>query len=148
MLFRSLLEKAAALVAQRHETLRTTFAERDGRVVQIVHPEPRYHFETVFLTQLPEDEKEEALRRALADVAQTSFHLAEGPLWSFRFLQTAPDDAVLGMVMHHIISDGWSTGILFEELAVAYQALCRDSLPDLPPLTIQDRKSTRLNSSH
>ena len=125
-----------ALVA-RHESLRTTFEERGGIPVQVVHPAASLDLAVDDLSHLaPEAREAEARRRIDAD-ADTGFDLAKGPLFRASLLRLAADEHVLLLCMHHIVSDGWSIGVLHRELGTLYAAF-RAGLPDpLPAPALQ-----------
>jgi amino acid adenylation domain-containing protein len=121
---------AAALdgLARRHEVLRTTFAVADeARVVQVVAPSLDLGLPVVDLSGVPEGE---ALRVAAAEAARP-FDLARGPLLRALLLRTGDEEHLLVLVMHHIVSDGWSMGVLLRELARLYEGA------SLPPLAVQ-----------
>ncbi|VVJ19160.1 Polyketide synthase modules and related proteins [Amycolatopsis camponoti] len=120
------LRRALNAVVARHESLRTTFATVDGRGVQLVR-EP-------YDVELPvEDFTEEALARELRE----PFDLRTGPLLRARLFRQAPDEHVLLLVLHHIVTDGWSSGVLTSELDACYTAFTQDAVPDLPALPVQ-----------
>ncbi|MGH3624094.1 MAG: amino acid adenylation domain-containing protein, partial [Sciscionella sp.] len=100
-----------ALVA-RHESLRTTFDAVDGRGVQVVHSPAPVALPTVDLSCAPES----ALEEVLAEETDRTFDLCNGPLLRTRLVVLAPEDHVLVLSMHHIVTDGWSTGLLTGEL--------------------------------
>ena len=119
---------AAALegVVRRHEALRTTFVlAEDSRVLQVVVPELYMPLPVVDLSGMPEAEA----RRLMAEEAARPFDLARGPLLRVRLLRTGPEDHLLLLLMHHIVSDGWSMGVLLREVARLYEG---GSLPPLP----------------
>jgi len=113
-----------ALVA-RHESLRTTFEAVDGRPRQVVHPP---HELRPAVTVVAEDEVDALVA---ADVAEP-FDLARGPLLRVRLARTAPERHVLVLALHHIVTDGWSMGVLAEELTALYNGQPASALPDLP----------------
>ncbi|MDT5028082.1 MAG: hypothetical protein QOE61_4508, partial [Micromonosporaceae bacterium] len=116
------LDRALTALVARHESLRTTFDEVDGRGVQMVH-EP-YQIRVPVLDG-PLDE-------VLATECGTPFDLRRGPLLRTRLIRLAPDDHVLVLTLHHIITDGWSTSVLTDDLAALYTGA-----RDLPPLGVQ-----------
>ncbi|HEX2187734.1 MAG TPA: amino acid adenylation domain-containing protein [Longimicrobiaceae bacterium] len=125
-----------ALVA-RHESLRTTFAERENRPVQVIHAPAPVALPVEDLGSLPADERvAEAERRAQAE-ALRPFDLAAGPLLRATLLRLAEDDHVLCINMHHIVSDGWSMQVLIREVATLYSAFVRGEEPRLPELPVQ-----------
>ncbi|SFW88822.1 non-ribosomal peptide synthase domain TIGR01720/amino acid adenylation domain-containing protein [Amycolatopsis australiensis] len=120
------LRRALNAVVARHESLRTTFATVDGRGVQLVH-EP-------YEVGLPvEDFAEDALARELRE----PFDLRTGPLLRARLFRRADGEHVLLLVLHHIVTDGWSSGVLTAELDACYAAFARGGEPDLPELPVQ-----------
>ncbi len=114
------LTDALNAVVTRHASLRTTFD--DGR--QVVH-EPAPVRITV---------EEGDLASILAEENGTPFDLRTGPLWRVRLIRLGIQDHALSIAMHHIITDGWSTGVLIDDLCAAYQGR---SLP-APELTYVD----------
>ncbi len=133
------LRRSLAQIVRRHEILRTTFAEADGRLVQLVHPAP---LEDVAVDDLRSDP--DAERRAAAILSAETrrpFDLRHGPLLRLRLLRLADDDHQLLRLSHHVITDALSWRIFFDELAVLYEAE-RDRrpspLPETPPLQYAD----------
>ncbi|MEW5930922.1 MAG: amino acid adenylation domain-containing protein, partial [Gemmatimonadota bacterium] len=126
-----------ALVA-RHETLRTTFAEREaGRPVQVVHPPAPVELAGTDLRELPEAEREPAAERLAADDAIRPFDLARGPLLRCTLLRLGEEDHVLCLTLHHVVSDGWSMQVLEREVGALYAAFARGEEPGLPELPVQ-----------
>ncbi len=131
------LEKAVAEVMRRHEALRTRFAVADGVAVQVVDPPRSVPLPVVDLSRLPPGAAErEYSRRTDADI-RTPFDLAKGPLFRAQLMTVAPGDHRLVMTMHHIVSDGWSLGVLHRELQELYAAYSTGREPTLPALPIQ-----------
>ncbi|HVR99572.1 MAG TPA: amino acid adenylation domain-containing protein, partial [Thermoanaerobaculia bacterium] len=115
-----------AEVARRHEALRTTFASRDGQAVQVIAssgPE----LPVVDLSGLAA--REELARRLALEEAWRPFDLARGPLLRLTLLRLGETDHLLLMTMHHIVSDGWSRGVLLREIGALYAG---SPLPELP----------------
>jgi amino acid adenylation domain-containing protein len=131
------LEQTLSEVVRRHEVLRTTFAEIDGEPVQIIHEAQELALPVVKLSGLTEDEREAEVRRLSKVEAQTPFDLSAGPLLRVSLLKLADDEHVLLFTLHHIISDGWSLGVLIHEVAALYQAFTRGEESPLPELEIQ-----------
>ena len=129
------LRVCLAALVQRHEVLRTTFAEQGGAPVQVIHPPAPVVLSELDLRELP-DPGREAERLATAE-ALRPFDLERGPLLRCTLLRLSEDDAVLCLTMHHIVSDGWSLGILVREVSVLYAAFTRGEEPQLPELPIQ-----------
>ncbi|HEX5720085.1 MAG TPA: amino acid adenylation domain-containing protein, partial [Thermoanaerobaculia bacterium] len=128
---------AAALraLALRHEALRTTFPSVEGEPVQSVAAEPRAALPVVDLGGL-EDDEAEAGRLALAEAVRP-FDLAAGPLLRAILVRRSGGDHRLVVVLHHIVADGWSRGILLREVGELYGAAREGRAPRLPELPIQ-----------
>ncbi|HXM58509.1 MAG TPA: amino acid adenylation domain-containing protein, partial [Candidatus Dormibacteraeota bacterium] len=120
------LERALAEAVRRHEALRTTFPERNGRPVQAVHGAPPFH--------LPAHEvAPEALDELVAAELRRPFDLVRLPLVRWTLLRLGPDDHALLHVDHHLVLDGWSFGVLLREVARLYAAFAAGRPPALPP---------------
>ena len=124
-------------IVERHEILRTAFAESGGKPFQIIKPAfaidlPVINLETV----TPEDANNSIDRHALQE-AQHHFDLSQGPLFRFKLLKVDEEHHVLLISAHHIIMDGWSFGVFFKELMAFYNAFLHKRNPSLPPLLIQ-----------
>ncbi|MBB5857515.1 non-ribosomal peptide synthase/polyketide synthase [Amycolatopsis umgeniensis] len=120
------LNRALTALVARHESLRTTFATVDGRGVQVIHPP--------YAVDVPVTEGD--LDSALA-AATGPVDLHTGPSLRVALTRLAPGDHVLTLVLHHIVTDGWSSGVLLAELAASYSAFARGEEPALPPLPAQ-----------
>jgi amino acid adenylation domain-containing protein len=131
------LERALAGVVRRHESLRTVFVLSGATPVQEVRPVPARVLATEDLSALGPEEREAAARARVSDEADAPFDLAAGPVFRALLLRLADDDHVLVITLHHIISDGWSTGVMYRELAALYGAYTRGEPSPLPPLAIQ-----------
>ncbi|HLM66297.1 MAG TPA: condensation domain-containing protein, partial [Longimicrobium sp.] len=125
---RPALERAVGEMVRRHEPLRTVFAEVDGAPVQVIAPFAGF---TLPVEELPGADRAALRRRANQEAART-FDLAAGPLFRALLLRIAPDEHVLLTCMHHVVSDGWSMGVLNEELARVYDAFRRGLPSPLP----------------
>jgi non-ribosomal peptide synthetase component F len=135
-----------ALVA-RHESLRTTFETIEGRGVQVVHPPASVSLPVWDLSSLAPPEQQQELQRMLAAQISQEFHLARGPLLRIALARLGttgqvpsehvPSEHVLSVAMHHIITDGWSTGVFVAELAAFYNAAVSGHDPQLPVLPVQ-----------
>ncbi|HKH47513.1 MAG TPA: amino acid adenylation domain-containing protein [Thermoanaerobaculia bacterium] len=136
LLDRTALERGLQEILRRHEVLRAAFEELDGEPVQVVRNELLI-LPAVDLTGLPTDRREGEIRRLGALLAGYPFDLARAPLVKAALLQLSSREHVLFLVLHHIITDGWSEGVLSEELTVLYQASLRGEPSPLPELPIQ-----------
>ncbi len=106
----------------RHESLRTTFAVSDGVPTQVVHPQLEIEMPIVDLSDCPDGEKEAETRRVLRDSVRRPFDLAQGPLIRALLIKVAEQEHVFLMTMHHIITDGWSIGVMHREFMALYEA--------------------------
>jgi amino acid adenylation domain-containing protein len=129
------LEASLQQVVDRHESLRTKIVADNGRAQQQIQSAMPLPLPITDLTGLTGAAQETAVQQHSDAEAQAPFDLANGPLFRARLLKRQPDDHILLLTMHHIISDGWSIGILIREIATLYQtrvAHLPTSLPDLP----------------
>ncbi|MGB8476151.1 MAG: amino acid adenylation domain-containing protein, partial [Candidatus Acidiferrum sp.] len=131
------LEQSLNEIVKRHESLRTTFVKVDGRPAQVIAPTLTIKLPVVDLRKLPASEKETEIRRLVTAEAQRPFHLSQGPLVRGTVLRLGDEEHVGLLTMHHIVSDGWSTGILVREVATLYVAFCAGGSSPLPALPIQ-----------
>ncbi|WP_395608028.1 amino acid adenylation domain-containing protein [Pseudomonas sp. B22129] len=130
------LQRALARIVARHETLRSRFAQRgDEAQVLIVPAEEVLPLQVQDLRRHPQPQQ--ALDALIHGEGSAPFDLERGPLLRGRLVVMADDHHVLLLTLHHIVSDGWSMGVLTRELMALYQAFSH-GLPDpLPPLPIQ-----------
>ncbi|HEU4556305.1 MAG TPA: non-ribosomal peptide synthase/polyketide synthase [Longimicrobium sp.] len=131
------LERALGEIVRRHETLRTVFREVEGGAVQVIAPFAGLALPVHDLSGLPEPARETEVRRRAAEDAARPFDLAEGPLFRAALLRVTDEEYVLLLCIHHIVSDGWSTGVLHRELGALYAAFARGEPAPLPPLPVQ-----------
>ncbi len=124
-------------LVNRHESLRTTFASVEGIPVQVIAPELKMNLPVVDLEYLPENEREAETQRLAVEEAQKPFELDRGPLIRATLLRLAPEEHVLLLTIHHIVSDGWSMNVLVRDLAEFYKAHLAGHSPELPALSIQ-----------
>ncbi|MFJ6017584.1 amino acid adenylation domain-containing protein [Streptomyces sp. NPDC092952] len=127
---REALRLALTDLTTRHEGLRTVFPVHEGTPYQHILPPADLELP---LTETTEEE----LDQHLADLAGRTFDLAAEPPLRARLLRTGADHHVLGLVIHHIASDGWSNGPLFRDLATAYEARTGGTAPEWEPLPVQ-----------
>ncbi|TCK33796.1 amino acid adenylation domain-containing protein [Paraburkholderia sp. BL8N3] len=132
--FRAALDRVVA----RHEVLRTTFATVDDEQFQRIGEEAiGFSLDEQDLRALPADEQEAVVARIRDAEAIAPFDLANGPLIRGKLLALGAEHHVLLITQHHIVSDGWSLGLLVDDITVLYEAF-RHQLPDpLPPLAVQ-----------
>ncbi len=130
------LRRALDEIVARHEPLRTTFAEVDGEPVQrIGAADAGFRLVEHDLRSVPDAAAE--LQRISLRERQEPFDLQAGPLVRGRLITTADDEHLLAVTMHHLISDGWSTGVFMRELNALYGAYRAGRPSPLAPLAIQ-----------
>ena len=139
------LKQSLQAIVNRHESLRTVFLQGDNQPYAKVLPSLELDFQTVELTAVPPSEKtiSAVARRHRELLSQQPFDLEKGPLIRARLLRLEDDKFELILVLHHLIADGWSRGILLRELASNYRhylqqkALQGKTEQPLPPLKFQ-----------
>ena len=131
------LERSLNEIVRRHEALRTTFSTVDGQPTQVIASRLSIGLPVVDLRKLSEVAAEKEVQRLVVEEARRPFDLAKGPLLRASVLQLAEDEQVGLLTMHHIVSDGWSAGILIREMATLYHAYCSESPSPLAELPIQ-----------
>ncbi|SFH02542.1 amino acid adenylation domain-containing protein [Duganella sp. CF458] len=135
---RQALQAALDAVVARHESLRTFFTVEGGEPVQRFVPEQcGFAMAERSLAHLHGHEQELALEMAIADEASARFDLAAGPLVRGCLLRLSDDEHVLLITQHHIVTDGWSIGVLVREVSALYAAFIQGQANPLPPLAIQ-----------
>jgi len=133
----SALEECLLEVVHRHEVLRTTFLMEDEQLMQVIHVTPDFSLQMSDLRGLPASEREEQANQLAREEAMRPFDLAQGPLMRASLLQLDNEEYLLLLTMHHIISDGWSMGVLVREVAVLYEAFAAGKSSPLAELPIQ-----------
>lgn len=127
------LHRTLAFIVHRHESLQTTFREIDGGPQQVIAPGAVVTLDLVDTT----DDPEKGLEKFRLSEASTPFDLETGPLIRFKLLRLRPDDHALLITLHHIVSDGWSAGVIIREVLQAYESFKGQTVPSLPDLPIQ-----------
>ncbi|WP_414578855.1 condensation domain-containing protein, partial [Anabaena sp. CCY 9402-a] len=128
----SALEQALQEVIRRHEVLRTSFAKVDGHAVQVIHPHTNLTLPIVDLQECSDEVKQLAILDA-----EKPFDLTQAPLMRVTLLKLSEQSHVLLMNMHHIVADGWSIGILIQEISTLYTVFIQGKPSPLPALPIQ-----------
>ncbi|MBP0011694.1 MAG: amino acid adenylation domain-containing protein [Roseofilum sp. SBFL] len=133
----SILELALAEIIRRHEVLRTRFESVNGTPVQVIDSLVEFQLPIEDWQDLPPTQQQEELNQEIGREAQAPFDLATGPLLRVSLVRLSRTESVLLANLHHIICDGWSVGVLFQELSTLYQAYLQGELSPLPELPIQ-----------
>src|SRR5215212_5073588 len=133
----SSLQKAFELITLRHEAFRTTFAVVNNRPVQVIGDAPAVKFTMCGLEGVSREAVEGELQRLGHDEAREPFDLERGPLLRVKVARRSASEHIVFVTTHHIVSDGWSLGILMRELATAYENLSAQTSTPLAELPIQ-----------
>jgi amino acid adenylation domain-containing protein len=133
----SALEQALNKIVQRHESLRTNFTTIEGRPVQISVPESTISVTIQDVSDLPEDQREAEVLRLATGVTQQAFDLSSDGLLRADLFRLHYDLHVLVLVIHHIVCDAWSMGVLIQEVAALYEACREGREPVLAELPVQ-----------
>ncbi len=124
-------------IIRRHGSLRTIFGTKDDQPVQFILSSLIISLPRIDLSSLSTTEREAALHDLLLQEETAPFELTEGPLVRATLLHLQEAEHILLLSMHHIISDGWSMGIVFRELACLYNASIQGQPSPLPDLPVQ-----------
>ncbi|MEG4250352.1 amino acid adenylation domain-containing protein [Microcoleus sp. Pol10D4] len=133
----SALQQTFNEIVRRHEALRTTLAVVSGQPVQRIAAAFHLPINVVDLRNLPKESRQTEANRLTAEEAQRSFNLSNDLLLRVTLLQLDDAEYLLMLNMHHIVSDGWSIGVLIQELGALYTAFAREKPSPLPALSIQ-----------
>jgi hypothetical protein len=132
------LSNALRHIINRHDILRTRFQDVAGEPRQSIgDADPEWSLPVIDLRHLVSAEQTREIDRIATVEAATPFDLSSGPLFRFKLLIVRPDEHLLLITFHHIISDGWSLGIFYQELSSFYTALITGQRAVLPALPVQ-----------
>jgi amino acid adenylation domain-containing protein len=121
---------------ERHESFRTRISQRDGRPRLQILDTSDTTIEFVDISATPAETREAAARKLVESVLRKPFDIARGALAAFMVIRLAADEHMLVFSMHHIVSDGWSMSIVFNEIWKVYNARVAGVSPDLKPLQV------------
>ena len=124
-------------IGRRHEVLRTTFQEADGRAVPVVAPALAVNVPIVDLRALPLPERDAEALRLVSAEAQRPLDVASGPLLRGLVVRLADEEWMLELVTHHLVSDGWGIRLLLQELGALYRSALGGTPAPLPELRVQ-----------
>lgn len=134
---RPALDAALTVLVARHESLRTAFGLVDEDPVPMIMPPTPVALSFLDLADLPEIRREEEVRRFIQEEALRPFDLTISPLWRGQLLRVSSHEHIFLFTIHHLITDGWSMGILFEELNTLYAGQVDGAPVTLPALPLQ-----------
>ncbi|HEY9810877.1 MAG TPA: condensation domain-containing protein [Halomicronema sp.] len=124
-------------IVRRHEVLRTAFAEVNGQPAQVISPDIKFNLAVINLQNLLELQQKIEVEKLALEEAKRPFNLTKPPLWRATILQLNDAEYVLLLTMHHIISDGWSMGVLVQEVGALYEAFSTSKSSPLAELPVQ-----------
>ncbi len=133
----SALEKSINEIVRRHKILRTNFVATEGQPLQVVAPNLTLPLPITNLSHLGPAEQEAHMQCVATQEIQHAFDLTQGPLLRLALLRQSQQEHVLLVTLHHIIFDGWSVGVFFQELSALYRAFCAAEPSPLAELPIQ-----------
>ena len=132
------LKQSMIHIVQRHEVLRSCFkTTSEGQPLLEVQEHVNGSLETEDLSTIPEPQRHQKMLDRARQEALKPFDLSKGPLWRTLLLILGEHDFALLLNMHHIISDGWSAGVIVAELTAFYEAACQQRDANISPLTVQ-----------
>jgi amino acid adenylation domain-containing protein len=131
------LEQTLNKIVERHEVLRASILTVNGRAMQVVSESAGFTLSIVDLSQLPEQQAKRESQRLRISEASRGFDLQRGPLFRAVLTKLTESEHVIMFTMHHIVSDGWSMGILVREVAQLYDAYTKGKPSPLKKLSIQ-----------
>jgi amino acid adenylation domain-containing protein len=131
------LEQSFNELVRRHEALRTSFPIANEQAVQVIAPVLNLTLPIVDLSELPDAERDAEILQLARLEARYSFDLTQCPLLRVTLLRLKEEEHVLLFTIHHIISDGWSAGVLVREIATLYESFSAGKPSPLPELPIQ-----------
>ena len=131
------LRRTFTELLRRHESLRTGFGVVDEQPVQVISESLPFDLPLADLSALDQIERDREMQRLTLEETDSPFDLRQAPLLRGRLLRLAQDEHVLLVTMHHIVSDGWSIGVLIREVAALYKAFAIGEASPLRELPIQ-----------
>lgn len=131
------LERSLREIVRRHEDLRTSFVQLEGMPQAVVGDGTSWDLQIIDAQHLRDDGAGSALRKFAAELVREVFDITRGPLFRAQLLTLGAENHVLVLTLHHIISDGWSIGVLVSEFSELYPAYATGREPFLRPLAVQ-----------
>jgi amino acid adenylation domain-containing protein len=126
-----------AEILRMHEVLRASFSPQAGEPVQTIIPPVALPIEFIDFSNLEPVQREAASQRRYSEETRRGFDLSNDRLLRATLIRLGPEEHLLLLTMHHIASDGWSIGVLMNEMSALYTAFTQSIEPELPDLPIQ-----------
>ncbi|MGC2057729.1 MAG: amino acid adenylation domain-containing protein [Candidatus Sulfotelmatobacter sp.] len=133
----AILKQAFQMVVKRHSSLRTVFDSVEGEARQIVLSDVEVEIPVIDLAGIAPNQREPEALRIASEEGKKPFDLSEGPLLRPLLLRLDQETHFLVLIIHHIVTDGWSIALLFRDVTKCYAALTKNETPALPELTLQ-----------
>ncbi|MCC5667073.1 amino acid adenylation domain-containing protein [Nostoc sp. CHAB 5784] len=133
----AILRQSFTEIVRRHQVLRTSFPPVDGRGIAVVSFDVNIFIPVIDLSSLSASQQHQTVEQLARCESQQPFNLEQSPLLRVNLLYLHPDEHVLLLTIHHIITDGWSVDVLAQEIATFYQAFSQGQPSPLPELAIQ-----------
>ncbi|MCP5064554.1 MAG: AMP-binding protein, partial [Ignavibacteriae bacterium] len=124
-------------IVDRHESIRTTFIDKKGEPLQVISPELKIDIPIIDLSENGNSSNEMVVKEIATKEARAPFNISTGPLFRVKIVKLYENENVVLITMHHIISDGWSMGVLVGEITAIYSSLLSGKEIELPELEIQ-----------
>ncbi len=131
------LNESFNAIIKRHKVLQAYFVEDNGQPVQVFNQEVKMPMEFIDLQNIPYNNRKAKVVQLAEQEAKTPFNLEKCPLIRSKLVTVDQNEHILILVVHHIVFDGWSFGILLKELNYYYDAYLNETVQPLPELTIQ-----------
>ncbi len=131
------LNDAIQSIIERHEILRTYYSDNSGKPIQIIEENYESNFDLIDLSNLDDEFQKSEIDKIGNRTSSTIFNLEKLPLFKVVLIKIKPNEFVMQLVMHHIISDGWSINILIREIVELYKNKIENNNSSLPELAIQ-----------
>ena len=131
------LHQTLQYLVDRHASLRTNFRVIDGSPMQLIAPQRTLELPITDLSDVPQPDRDARVRSIVGEEARHEFDLRSQMLFRAHLVKISEQRHVLVLNMHHIVSDGWSIGILLNSIGVIYRAFCEGRVIQLPQLPIQ-----------
>jgi amino acid adenylation domain-containing protein len=133
----AVLERTLNEIVRRHEALRTNYRVVEERPIQVISPEVSLRLEVVDVRSVAQELRAAEMQRLATEAARRPFDLAHDLLLRTCLIRLQDDEYVLVLTLHHIVSDGWSTGVMAHEVGLLYRAFAAGQQSPLPELPIQ-----------
>jgi non-ribosomal peptide synthetase component F len=131
------LRQSLSEIARRHEALRTRFIVRDGRPAQLIDAAQEVEVALWDLSGVADDERQARVQDVVLSQSRRPFDLERGPVWRAALLRLDSQEHVLLLELHHVVSDGWSLGVLVKECAALEERYARGEQSELEELRVQ-----------